>query len=143
MNQNPYSPPREQPEQQSDSSSRPFEPSAETGPNDLSAQLEFACGALQAAFDASAGQHVGAQEVCRCALEIAFELNGDDAKLMLEDLELATSEDLGAAVYELISMGAARASKSDQPADFTGLYDIATDEKRWQVCWNHEPTDDN
>ena len=139
MDTNPYSPPRDVSEEESGSRDS-LNPSdvREDHVDDVPPEHEFVVGALQVAIDQNHGGHVGAEDVCRWVLQIAYGLNGDDAKLMLDDLELGTSEKLGTVVFDLVNMGLFHASENDSPDDWIGLYDTADNEETWRICWDQE-----
>ena len=105
---------------------------------DLPPKLEFALGSLQAAQFQLKQCHVNGRDVCRAALQIAHDLNGDEALLMLNDLGISRSEDLGDAVYKLIEMQVIRANQDDSVDDFSGLFDTSTPSESWEVRWSED-----
>lgn len=70
--------------------------------------------------------HVNARQVCGAVRDYAVEQAGDAqaALVLLADLGIQRSEEIGALVYAVIEVGIFAASESDTPDDFDGLPEV-------------------
>ena len=84
--------------------------------------------------------HVTGQDLCVAVCKFALEQYGYMAKLVLHNLGIRKTGDIGDIVYNMIDIGCLRRAENDRREDFDNVFDLAHDlENGFQIDYKKSP----
>lgn len=75
--------------------------------------------------DAGEGRHITGQDLSEAARLYALEMYGFMARVVLENIGIRNTGDIGEIVYNMIRIGRMRKTPADSREDFDNVYDFA------------------
>lgn len=72
-------------------------------------------------------KHITGQDLCQAAKDYAISQYGLMAKMVLANLGIRKTSDIGDIVYHLIDIGYMRKTKEDRREDFDNVFDLAAE----------------